>query len=364
MNSYRAFFHPPRASLLVITLLMSAGLYVADAIAALPAPAVWDANPLDCDAVLVQQLTVDTARQTVDLDWLKLITKDNYEQTKHSAAASYAGYVGYFTGNYDDFNAKRERTFAAEHFTLNVDSARYSYTSHLDAKQIEAWLSCKGGARQLAAYLVDEDEKGVTLKLSWRASADIGPLKIAQVHFDPHVAPKDLLNLRVLNGDRAFPLTRLKSGEAIRGDITGTSGMAGHSDTTTVYVAPWRPSEAVTVPPRYVVPLTGRVRQSWAFWGDWNPTSGRHHDECISLPPGFDMVVVREHGGPITGNRGACLTIWPACYRFHEGCQDIIIDEGCLVNTTWRQWYEDKQRRDGLPVSESAVCQIDQSANK
>jgi hypothetical protein len=109
-------------------------------------------NP--CDIVLLQRTQSNTAEDyQFRCAWLSLITKDNYEEMKHSADATI--YEDIFDGSYDDFLQKRSNYFAFHNYSASVDDSRQEVRVELPEGAVKAWSDCvNGNAQGLYYYLV------------------------------------------------------------------------------------------------------------------------------------------------------------------------------------------------------------------
>src|SRR5262245_12656011 len=113
-------------------------------------------------------------------------------------------------------------------------------------------------------------------------------------------------------------------------------------------------NESIDAPERLIVPLDGKASRSIATWA--GGTLSKSWD-CIPVPVGFDLVIVKDHRVNLGKRRGQCVGAGPYCDSTSEYCVDVIVDRGCLVNKEWHAWYKAAARRIGAPYSKSAVCE-------
>ena len=71
----------------------------------------------------------------------------------------------------------------------------------------------------------------------------------------------------------------------------------------------------------------------------------------------MDLVVIEERRRDLGQRTGKCVGKGKYCTRHHEGCTDIIVAKGCLVNSEWHDWYKENSANFGMPYSKAAVCE-------
>lgn len=113
------------------------------------------------------------------------------------------------------------------------------------------------------------------------------------------------------------------------------------------------PPDSKDAPERLIVALDGKVSQSIATWADG--TRSRSWN-CIEVPDGFDLVIVRSHRVNLGRRRGQCVGPGSYCNSTSEYCIDETVDSGCYVNNKWHEWYKAAIGRIGAPYSRAAVC--------
>jgi hypothetical protein len=321
--------------------------------------AVAAAGSDSCDSVLLQQTALVSDKQSLLLSYLNLVNNENYESAKRSASAFVPGY---FDGSYESLKAKRSKLYAEQRYALSTESSRDEFKSYLNPEQISGWVDCKkqSSVEQLIVYYKDVDAAGATLAVLWNGGA-AGALRKLRLRLLPSTTSVDELeSLPSLVGTYQVPIARPSTGAPLRGTVSGVAGAANMSFSESFYLPPFNGAVKDVSPPRYVVDLRGVTRSSIAYWA--NGTKSERF-ECIAVPENMELLVTAEHQKSFGKTRAYSRCLGAAsggtfCDSAGEACEDIIIDEGCIVNKDWLNWYRAKESALGLKPTDHAACSV------
>lgn len=312
-----------------------------------------------CDSVLLQQAAAVKEDQSLLMAYLNLVSSENYENVKKNASALVPGY---FDGSYSSFNAKRSKLYTDQRYSLSIENSRDEFKSYLTPDQVSGWIECKrqSNVQQLIVYYKDVDAIGATLVVQWNGGA-AGALNKLRVTLSPGATSlSELESLTSLSGTYQTPIARPSANAALRGTVSGEAGPAHVAFSESFYLPPFKNETKEAPPPRYVVDQRGVTRSSIGYWAG-GKRSARF--ECITVPDNMELIVISDHQKWFGKTRAYSRCLGPArggsfCDSAGEGCADVIIDEGCIVNKDWLNWYRAKEASLGVKATDHAICGI------
>jgi hypothetical protein len=130
-----------------------------------------NASPQDCNALLVPDVDFTQMDLTTRLSYLAIITKDNFEAHKTSASASAYSIYGLFSGNFDNFNTKRESLYQQYGLTDYKKDLSSYYTSRLPIERAKLYAENCLHRHGFFAHVERADEEEVLLRVEWDKGA-------------------------------------------------------------------------------------------------------------------------------------------------------------------------------------------------
>ncbi|MEM1173869.1 MAG: hypothetical protein AAGI27_03565 [Pseudomonadota bacterium] len=188
----------------------------------------------DCDSVLVQRNVTSVQDEAhLQLAWLQMINRDNYEEAKASGSALVPGL---FDSGYDSFAQKRSSLRKRSSFDLTTRNSRSILQSLMDENAVKKWAECMKdrGLYTRVGMITPTD---IQLEIFWDPADGLGDLRDISIDLPPGVTAKDLGKLRTLSrGKHSYVLRRSKNTQFLA-SIRGVAGLGGgYSDS--IYV-PW-----------------------------------------------------------------------------------------------------------------------------
>jgi hypothetical protein len=175
------------------------------------APTAFQATPgtsSQCDAVLLPQVTIQTATKQQRIAWLSLITRENYAAAHAGGGINIILFDLPIGASYDQFSEAREKYFKQEQLNYSLDEARSVLRQTLSPEQVTAWTKC-----------ITQDAVGVRVAFT----KDTPARAVATVYYT------------------GTPDTRVR----IRGDVTG--GKFNGRDSRVTFLLPHGGSKAFTI---------------------------------------------------------------------------------------------------------------------
>lgn len=140
---------------------------------------------VDCDSVLISNVTKLDENLEVRLAWLKTIDESTYETAKSSANARLDfGIEGLFDAGYSQFDERRRMLFDQENSDYSIASARQILLYHVPSQNIQAWQTCvieKMDTASVACWVQEMSPDGAVLNIRWKANDGMPELRGVQV---------------------------------------------------------------------------------------------------------------------------------------------------------------------------------------
>ena len=154
------------------------------AVALFSAPALWASD--SCDAVLIPTNFRSYDNSSFQVQMLKLIDQDNYNEVSNkigsSATIPIEGIPVSFGGNYDAFRQQRESVLQKDTLNVSNSQVRDTLLTFLPPAIADAWRDCmvakKSGLVLEPTYSSDQS---IVVHGSWYPAANVGDLKLDQV---------------------------------------------------------------------------------------------------------------------------------------------------------------------------------------
>jgi hypothetical protein len=98
-----------------------------------------NAQGVNCDRVLVQNVTSENSNYVSHFAYLKIITQSNFEENRNTLNLIVPDIA---SGSYDDFNSKRNELLNKVQYTASVEASKSFLQLTLSPQQIQAWSDC------------------------------------------------------------------------------------------------------------------------------------------------------------------------------------------------------------------------------
>ncbi len=106
------------------------------------APAKDAVDVTKCDTKLFLHVESETVRKATFVHFLDLVTRDNYEEVKKSFKSSWDGPYGFFKGDFDSFDQKRENYRKEINYTFDEKYSRDHAVATLGPNGLRAYELC------------------------------------------------------------------------------------------------------------------------------------------------------------------------------------------------------------------------------
>jgi hypothetical protein len=181
-------------------------------------PVGASANSGKCDSILIQQTSSVSLSQNSKLSYLKIVTRENYEEAKRGAQGQ--AYANLFSGSYDEFIVKRQRFFTSTSYQRSLSLAREEFKSFLNEGQISGWVACMQSNNEMYSHFKDVDTENATLVIGWEAPASLGALSNVEFRLQ-YGSTKDSVSQDNFAGEEPLIIERDSTNHTIRGHIKG-----------------------------------------------------------------------------------------------------------------------------------------------
>lgn len=199
-----------------------------------------------CDGVLVRLTSSLVIGSTSEMALLNLVNESNYEESKHSAGASYAELFG---ASYDDFKVKRSQRFAQTNFSQAASASRQEVSTQVPAGAVDAWRQCMlRESTGLFALIESVTDDGGTVNVQWKPAPGLGALTNVtfRITGGTVIAPPSTLAI----GSTRVTLARTDRRAPISGGINGDVGNPRGVYSAPIFVPAGPCAAARTIGPR------------------------------------------------------------------------------------------------------------------
>lgn len=247
-------------------------------------PAVSCGDVLGAKTVNIKMLS-----RQAQLAWMRLVNQSNYESFKQAGSASVPGY---FDGDYNSFNEKRNKLFEKETYQSSEFEAQQELSIEVPPDVISAWQTCMvANSTGLFVYAKNVDEDGATLSVNWKPSPGLSELQGVSVAL--HGAAKgDLQKQKKIDiGERFFSILRENKNQVVRGTISGKPGTYGVYSAEIYIPQKLKPPVVPPTPP----PPPAPVKLNPLYVGQTPGcnaaivTNHQNHLSCVNIPLGYTV---------------------------------------------------------------------------
>jgi hypothetical protein len=97
---------------------------------------------VDCDKVLIMNVTKLDESSDIRLAWLKTVDEKTYDDAKKKFSNYYAGEGGLFDSDYKSFDVKRKELLTKENFNYNEAHSLQILMYNVGDEAIKSWRDC------------------------------------------------------------------------------------------------------------------------------------------------------------------------------------------------------------------------------
>lgn len=130
-----------------------------------------------CDSVLVREFTYEEEIEATAIAYLDLIGREDFEQNRQTVITNanviYGGTPMSGEGNYEEFNARRERYFQEKRYSSNKSRARTVVSQKVSPEAIAEWGRCMGQQIGFSCWVEEADENSVRVFFKWNPPAGV-----------------------------------------------------------------------------------------------------------------------------------------------------------------------------------------------
>ena len=130
-----------------------------------------------CDSVLVRDFTYDAQNEALAIATLDLVDRESFNQNKLAITTAadiiYGGTPMSGEGNYEQFNAKRERYHQERRSSVNYIRARTVVSQKASPESIAAWKDCMRNQRGFSCWVEESDDDSVRIFFNWNPPAGV-----------------------------------------------------------------------------------------------------------------------------------------------------------------------------------------------
>ena len=213
----------------------------------------------ECDAVLVQDVRVESLHRTQQIAWLSLVTEKMLTERRQDVEAGMSVLGIDFDGSYKEFVQARREYLNRRQFSFSEDVAFSLFTSSVSDAAMDAWVQCIKSKNFVGAKLMlrNYDKNAVVVEFYYKPSQGPAKKERLEVQVTGGTVPDKLP--KILTGEQRFTWIISRNGvETLDFRITVNVGEgAATADLRIPSYVPPAPPSAVEPIWRFLTPKTG-----------------------------------------------------------------------------------------------------------